>query len=154
MAKKVKRQTPFRQRIALNLQVFLLNRKMAGPMGNFVMTIRTTRRINGGEYTIPVGYQYDDDGSVIAVTRRDPQSNWYKNTLKTRSVALNIKGETYQATGTPVENEEERQYIFGLYKRDKAESFHQFFGLPIDSPEQELQNVLAGRDFMRFTLKK
>ena len=134
-------------KFALGAMTFLLRRGWMGPASDILMVITTTGRKSGKQHSIPIGYLRDGD-DFIALTNKNP-SNWYRNVLANGEVTLEIKKEKFDVQGTPITDEAERQRIFGLY-RQNTKYFKSNFGIDAGSPENELQDALAKRIFMRF----
>jgi deazaflavin-dependent oxidoreductase (nitroreductase family) len=135
---------------AMAFQAFLLRRNWMGPMSDEIMVITTTGRKSGRSYTTPIGY-LRDGASVIALNPGGG-SNWYKNALKNKQVCLEIKGKTYQAQAAPLDDPEDRKKIFERYRQERAKRFKLLFGVEADASQEELEQALASRRFIRFYL--
>lgn len=135
---------------AMAFQVFLLRRNWLGPLGDEIMVITTTGRKTGRSFSTPIGY-LRDGSSVIALTSRNA-SDWYKNALKSRQVRLEIKGKTYLAQATPIDDPDERKSIFERYRQERARYFRRLFGVPADASREELEKALESRRLIRFYL--
>lgn len=139
-------------RAALALQVFLLRRNWMGAMGEQIMVITTTGRKTGKTYSVPIGYLRDGE-TIIALTNAQSPSNWFRNLQKIPHAVLEIKGQKLRVRAHPVSSPEERARLFGLYRQQRAANFHNYFGVPIESPEADLQKALATRQFIRFEIQ-
>lgn len=137
-------------KFAMGFQAFMLRRNWMGAMGDFVMVINVTGRKSGKKYATPIGY-VRDGSSLIALTRRGAESQWYKNAL-TQEVLLEVKGVSLRARMTPINDEAERGRIIELYKQKlKPDIFKRTFGgLTQESSAAELQAMFATRQFVRF----
>lgn len=133
-------------KFALSMQVFLLRRGWMGKASDIIMVITTTGRKTGRKTTIPIGYKRDGD-YVFAINKGN--SNWFRNVQANSEAVLEIKGEAIKVRGTVVNDEQERQRIFGIYRQDPA-TFRQLFRLPADILEGELQKILSEWKFIKF----
>ncbi len=135
---------------AMQFQVFLLRRNWMGAMGEQIMVINTIGRKTGKKHATPIGYLRDGD-SLVALSNQG-LSNWYKNALHTPQVTLEIKGQALPARAEAVSDPVERQKIFNLYKKERGQNFHRYFGIPVDAPQEKQTAALASRLFVRFHL--
>ena len=138
------------QKFALDLQVFLLRRGWMGSADNFMMAITTQGRKTGRKTTIPISYKRDGD-DIIALNPGN--SNWFRNVLASGTAMLEIQRKVFEAQGKLVEDEQERQQIFNIYRKGDAKIFERLFKVPPDAPEEELQKALKKWKFIRFQKK-
>lgn len=138
------------QKFGLAMQVFMLRRGWMGPAENFLMVITTTGRKTGRSATIPIAYKRDGD-DIIALNPGN--SNWFRNVLANGQAVIEVKRQRMPVTGTLVENEAERQRIFGMYRSDDPKVFERIFKLLPSAPEEELQAELRKWKFVRFKAK-
>ena len=145
----------------LALQVFLLRKKWLGRMGEQIMVITTQGRISGKFYSVPIGFLRDGESprkaetlrkgeTLIALTNATQPSNWYRNLLATPRAVLEIQGERIYAEAVPVNNPVEIDRIFNLYRKERKENFHRYFGIPADSSDQALKIGMDSKRFIRF----
>jgi len=133
-------------KFAFGMQVFLLRRGWMGKAGNIIMVITTTGRKTGRRSTIPIGYKRDGE-NIFAINKGN--SNWFRNVQANGKAMIEINGDVMKVRGTVVNDEQERQRIFNVYRQEPA-SFQQLFRIPPDSPEEELQKILSEWKFMKF----
>lgn len=136
-------------KIAKSVQIFLIRRNMAGGMGEFVMTITTTGRKTGNEYTTPVTYIYDGP-HLVAFTLRETLSDWYKNARKSAEAVLTIKGESIAVYVEEVSDDAEQRRLFDLFKA-QPKLFERLFKIPLDASEEEQEGALDEWAFLHFT---
>ena len=139
-----------RAKIALGFMTFLLRRGWMGPASDIIMVITTTGRKTGRKHSIPIGYLRDGN-DVVALTG-EKVSNWFRNVLANGEATLEIKKEKIDVRGKLIADETERQRIFKMYQQNEK-YFKSNFGIEVNSPESELQAVLAKRRFIRFKRK-
>jgi deazaflavin-dependent oxidoreductase (nitroreductase family) len=135
------------QKFGLAVQVFLLRRGWMGPAENFLMVITTTGRKTGRSATIPIAYKREGD-DIIALNPGN--SNWFRNVLANRRAVIEVNRQRMTVSGSLVENEAERQRIFGMYRSDDPKVFERIFKLLPSAPEEELQAELRKWQFVRF----
>jgi deazaflavin-dependent oxidoreductase (nitroreductase family) len=143
-------RVPRLAKTAMAFQAFLLRRNWLGAMGDEIMVITTTGRKTGRTYTTPIGYLRD--GTSVIALNPGGGSNWYKNALKNKQARLEIKGKTYLAQAVPIDDPEERRRVFELYRQERAKRFKLLFGVEANASQEELEQALASRRFIRFYL--
>ena len=131
---------------------FLLKHNLMGKLGAQMMVITVRGRKTNKPYSTPIGFLPFDDTTIIALTNRNGESNWYRNIFAHPDVSLTIQGKTYSARAEPVTDETERQKIFELYKQERADTWKYLFDAPLTASETELQAALAKRAFVKFHL--
>lgn len=139
-----------RAKLALGFMAFLLRCDWMGPARDMLMVITTTGRKTGKKHSIPIGYVYDGD-TIIVLSSANP-SNWFRNVLANGEATLEIKREKIDMRGELVTDETERQRIFEIHKQN-TKYFKANFKAELDSSENELQEALAKRIFIRFHKK-
>lgn len=142
-----RRISPF-AKLAFKAQIFLLRRNWMGSAGNIIMVITTTGRKSGKRISTPVGYQ--QDGDTIVAFNVGGVSNWYKNLAKNPMVMLEIKKQTYQMRAVYVNDADEINQIFELYKREQPTMLTRFFGLPANPSADDLTEAATRIKFVRF----
>ncbi len=136
-------------KFAMGVQIFLLRRGWMGKMDDFVMIITTTGRKSGKKFTTPIAYQRDGE-NIIAVNPGN--SNWLHNVSASGEAILEIKRQVIPVTGAVVNDDQERQRIFDLYRQNPA-TFERLFKVPSNAAETELQQAMAKWQFVKFTKK-
>jgi len=132
---------------AISIQAFLLKQGWMGPAGQYLMAITTTGRSSGKEFTVPVGYQQDEQ-AIIAMNPTG-NSNWIKNVSFNGQATLHIQGQSIPVRGELVLDPVEKRRIFNIYKQ-KPETFPRFFGVTVDASEGELNAALDKAHFVLF----
>lgn len=145
-------QTPTRKisgmaRLGMRFQVFMLTRNWMGPMGDFVLVIRVKGRKTGREYSTPISY-IRDGASYIALTPGGA-SNWFKNVRHHPDVTLNVRGKSFPARGTIIDDAAEVERVFEIYKSLSA--FKRIFGVEATAPQEELIRARDRFHYMRLT---
>lgn len=138
------------QKFGLAMQVFLLRRGWMGPAENFLMVITTTGRKSGKTHSIPIAYKLDGN-DIIALNPGN--SNWFRNMLANGQAVIEVKRQRMEVSGLLVEDEAERQRIFGIYRSDDPKVFERIFKLLPSAPEEELQRELKKWKFVKFKVK-
>ncbi len=136
-------------KFAMGVQIFLLRRGWMGKMDDFVMVITTTGRKSGKKFTTPIAYQRDGE-NIIAVNPGN--SNWLHNVASSGEAILEIKRQVIPVTGAVVNDDQERQRIFDLYRQNPS-TFERLFKVPANAPETDLQQAMAKWQFVRFNPK-
>lgn len=98
--------------------------KVGGPFaGRRLLLLTTMGAKTGRKLTSPLMYNTDGDRVLIFASKGGAPSNpaWYHNLLANPQVTVELGGETFQATATPVTGEERDR----LYKK-QAEDVPQF----------------------------
>jgi deazaflavin-dependent oxidoreductase (nitroreductase family) len=132
----------------LDAQVFLLRRRLMGPMNKLLMVITTTGRKSGKQIARPIGYQADAD-SFLAFNIGG-QSNWYKNMLSNPKVKLEIQGKTHHATGAVLTDDAEILAAIELYKTHQPSTLTRFFKLELTATPAEMLAIKNRIIFVRF----
>ncbi len=140
-------QLPKVAKIAMSFQVWLLRRGLLGSLSDQIMVITVTGRKSGKQYSTPIGFLRDGE-TIIALSRG---SNWFKNAVANGQAQIEIKQQKMDVRVEAVKDQAERERIFALYKRDRAKNFSRLFGVEANAPEEELQQALATREFVRMT---
>jgi deazaflavin-dependent oxidoreductase (nitroreductase family) len=135
------------QRFGLSMQVFMLRQGWMGPAENFIMVITTQGRKTGKKSTIPISYKLDGN-DIIALNPGN--SNWFRNVLSSGTAVLEIKGRKMEVTGKLINDENERQHIFDIYRQGDPKVFERIFKTSPNAPEEELQKILKNWKFIRF----
>jgi deazaflavin-dependent oxidoreductase (nitroreductase family) len=146
------RKLPAIAKAAMGVQAFLLRRNWMGGMSNVIMVITTTGHKSGKQFSTPIGYIRDGDDFVSL--NPNGVGNWYKNVLANPDVMLNVKGQDYRARGTHITDQQEKERLFEVFKRDHTAAFPRLFGVSVDAPAPELAKALASREMIRFKLGK
>jgi len=133
----------------LNAQVFLLRRKLMGPMNKQLMVITPIGRKSGKRYSVPIGFIHD--GNTILTFNVGGTSNWYKNVLANPVATLEIEGKTIEARGEPIKDPQQIAKVYDTYRREQPSIFKRFFGASPDTPTAELMKLGERVVFMRFT---
>ena len=136
-------------KFAMGVQIFLLRRGWMGKMDDFVMIITTTGRKSGKKFTTPIAYQRDGE-NIIAVNPGN--SNWLHNVVSSGEAILEIKRQVISVTGAVVNDDQERQRIFDLYRQNPS-TFERLFKVPANAPETDLQQAMAKWQFVKFAKK-
>jgi deazaflavin-dependent oxidoreductase (nitroreductase family) len=144
------RKLPAFAKAAMGVQAFLLRRNWMGGMSSVIMVITTTGRKSGKQFSTPVGYIRD--GEDFVSLNPGGTSNWYRNVLANPDVTLNVKGQDYHARGTHITDQQEKERLFEIFKRDHRPAFPRLFEVSVDAPADELARALASRKMVRFKL--
>lgn len=79
---------------------WLLRSPLHGLMSNSTMLITFTGRKSGKTYTTPVNYVWDDDHTLLAVSRTDRL--WWRNLRASAPVKVCLRGQTLKGVGRGV----------------------------------------------------
>jgi deazaflavin-dependent oxidoreductase (nitroreductase family) len=137
------------QKFGLGMQVFMLRRGWMGSASDYIMVITVKGRKSGRQYSTPIAYQRDGQ-NIIAINQG--WSNWFRNVKANGEATLEIKKEKIKVQAMVVNDEQERNRIFSLYKKD-PNTFERLFRIPVSAPEAELQKVMSKWQFVKFTRK-
>ncbi len=67
-----------------------------------LMILSWEGRLSGRRYSIPVGYQLDDDSVIVLISRPDSKT-WWRNFRSPWPAELVIRGKTSSTTGVVIE---------------------------------------------------
>ncbi len=100
--------TPFIFRLLNPVMKGVLKSPLHAMISERIMVITFTGRRTGRVYSTPVSY-YQDNGTVYSFTH----AGWWKNLVGGARVQLQIRGQEYHGTATPISEDRERK-IAGL----------------------------------------
>lgn len=141
-------QPPRMAKWMIDLQVFLLRRKLMGPANKMLMVITTTGRKSGRKYSIPIGCV--PDGKSILAFNIGGGSNWYKNILANPIVTLEIEGKAGQYRGELIQDDADLLKALEVFKRERPNQLERFFGVAKDAAGADLLKAKARCVFVRF----
>lgn len=120
-----------------------------------MLVLTYTGRKSGKEIEIPINYQIQPDGSLLATSLRS--RTWWRNLRDGASVMLRLQGRNRRAMGKAYEDSQsvvEGLRTFFL----NAPKMAQYFNVPLNadgSPEEAgLANAALERVIIRFTVEK
>lgn len=142
-AKKSVQVSPL-ARLALEAQVFLLKKNIAGPLGAIVMALTHRGRKTGKQYATPVAFLRD--GEDVLVLNNGGVSNWFKNVLAAGEAEIDLQGTHARMRARPIDDPEEIARVFELY-REKSKAFERTFRVSPHATRAELE---AARDRFRY----
>ncbi|MDZ4766796.1 MAG: nitroreductase family deazaflavin-dependent oxidoreductase [Chloroflexota bacterium] len=133
----------------MNPIIRFLVRNNIGPMSNALMVITHTGRKSGKAYSIPIGYVRDGD-TILAVTLGG-RSQWYQNVQQHPEAMLTIKGKPIRARAVLVNDVDEVARVLDIYKREQAQRYERFFGVPLTmSADEAARSPQLRAKYVRF----
>lgn len=132
MTQTERRQPPRALFKLVNPIITFLVKNNVGSLSKNLMTLTHTGRKSGKQYTIPIGY-LAQDGVIYGFTLGG-FSQWYKNTATHPDVTLTVKGKPIRARTERVDDAASIAHILDLYKREQAQQYTRFFGIPLEMP--------------------
>lgn len=109
---------------------WLLRSPLHGLMSNSTMLITFTGRKSGKTYTTPVNYVWDDDHTLLAVSRTDRL--WWRNLRASAPVKVCLRGQTLKGVGRALEGEEAIKEGGLLTVLRKVPAYRRYWGVELD----------------------
>lgn len=136
-------------RFAMDAQVYLLRRRWAGSMGDFVMVMNHVGRKTGAAYQIPVAYLRDGD-DLLAVSNGQQHANWYKNVVAAGRADIELGPEKRSMNVQTIDDPEAIRTTFEHWHRDYT-GFERAFRVSPAAPQELLEQARDRMVFLRLT---